>query len=88
MELYKLNLPNGIVNNIIEYNCEDEECNYCFNWRCYQTIFNITCKQNICSKRYVEDNVLKAFVIVYRDVLPTLKDVKQVMGLSEKKYNV
>ena len=28
MELYKLNLPNDIVNNIIKYNY-DEECKYC-----------------------------------------------------------
>ena len=87
MELYKLNLPNGAVNNIIEYNCDEEECNYCYNWKCYQAIFNNTCKQNIRNKRNVEEDVL-AFLTVYDKDLPPLKDVKQVMRISEKKYEV
>ena len=29
MELYKLNLPNGIINNIIVYNCDDDGFDYC-----------------------------------------------------------
>ena len=33
MELYKLNLPNDIVNNIIRYNY-DEECYHCYIWEC------------------------------------------------------
>ena len=87
MEFYKLNLPNGVVNNINEYYCDEEDCDYCYKWRCYQNIFKITCKQDLRNKRNVEEHVL-ACVIVYHDVLPKLKDVKQTMRISEKKYNV
>ena len=44
MQLYKLNLPNGIVNNIIEYNCDDEECDYCYTWGGNKEMFRIACK--------------------------------------------
>ena len=38
MELYKLNLPNGIVNNIIGYALGKEDlCKNCKIWRCNQT---------------------------------------------------
>ena len=42
---------------------------------------------NIRLKRNVEEDII-AFVIVYRKDLPTLKDIKQVMRISEKKYEV
>jgi GTPase len=87
MELYKLNLPNGIVNNIIEYNCDDDECDYCSIWRYVQDIIKSLCRINIMHKRNVEEDIL-AFVIVYYEYLPPLKDVKQVMRISEKKYEV
>ena len=86
MELYKLHLPNEIVNNIIKYNYDDE-CKYCFNWRCYQRMFYCECELNILNKRNVEEDVL-AFITVYYRYLPPLKDVKQVMRLSEKRYEV
>ena len=51
MQLYKLNLPNGIVNNIIEYNCDDEECDYCYTWGGNKEMFRIACKGNILDKK-------------------------------------
>ena len=87
MELYKLNLPNEIVNNIIKYNYDEEECDYCCIWKCNKEMFNCLCKKNIRHKRNVEEDVL-AFITVYDKDLPTLKDVKQVMRISEKKYVV
>ena len=34
MELYKLNLPHGIVNHIIDYSMDEEdECEICQEWR-------------------------------------------------------
>lgn len=86
MELYKLNLPNEIVNNIIKFNYDDD-CNYCKVWRCNQNIFYSLCMINIRLKRNVEEDII-TFVIVYRKDLPTLKDIKQVMRISEKKYEV
>ena len=39
MELYKLNLPNGIINNIIDYSMDEEDvCRTCRRWRRYQNI--------------------------------------------------
>ena len=45
------------------------------------------CEINIRHKRNVEENVL-AFIIVYRNNLPKLENVKQVMKISEKKYEI
>ena len=87
MELYKLNLPNGTVNNIIEYNCDDDECDYCSIWRYVQDIIKSLCRINIMHKRNVEEDIM-AFVIVYYAYLPPIKDVKQVMRKSENKYEV
>ena len=84
MELYKSNLPNEVVNNIIKYNY-DEECNYCCIWRCNKELFHCLCQINIRKKRNVEEDVL-AFITVYQHHLPTLKDVKEVIRISEKKY--
>ena len=41
MELYKLNLHNGIVNNIIDYALSEEDvCEICKTWRDNQAIIN------------------------------------------------
>ena len=41
MELYKLNLPNGIVNNIIDCSMDEEDiCENCKTWRDNQAIIN------------------------------------------------
>ena len=45
------------------------------------------CRIYISHKRNVEEDVL-AFITVYGNDLPPLKDVKQVMRISEKKYEV
>ena len=86
MELYKLNLPNDIVNNIVKYNYDDE-CIYCCSWRCYQKMFHCAFEINRINKRNIEEDVL-AFITVYYQHLPPLKDVKQVIRISEKKYEV
>ena len=54
MELYELDLPNGVVNDIIEYNCDEEECNYCSLWRCNKNIIYNLCELNRRHKRSVE----------------------------------
>ena len=87
MELYKLNLPNDIVNNIIRYNCYEKECRHCFNWRCYQEMFYCVCQLNILNKRNVEEDIL-AFITVYHEHLPPLIYVKQFIRISEKRYEV
>ena len=81
MKLYKLNLPNGIVNSIIEYNCDDEECDYCYIWRYNQKTIDTLCEINIRRKRNVEEDIM-ACVIVYYTYLPPLKNVKQVRRTS------
>ena len=87
MELYKLNLPNEIVNNIIKYNYNKEECNYCCIWRYNKDIFHCLYEINKRKKRNIEEDIL-VFIIDYDNYLPPLKDVKQMMRLSEKKYEI
>ena len=46
MELYRLNLPNEIVNNIINYSMDEEDlCKICRNGRYYQEL--IKCDMGI-----------------------------------------
>ena len=71
MELYKLNLPNGVVNNIIKYNYDEEECRYCYIWKLNKQIFSSLCRINIRHKRNVEEDIL-AFITVYYTHLPPL----------------
>ena len=52
-----------------------------------KNIFSSLCRINIRHKRNVEEDVL-AFITVYHNHLPPLKDVKQVMRISERKYEV
>ena len=41
MELYNLNLPNGIIHNIIDYALGEEDvCENCITWRDNQAIIN------------------------------------------------
>ena len=87
MELYKLDLPNGVVNNIIKNNYDEEECNYCCIWRCNKDMFYCWCQINIRHKRNVEEDVL-AFITVYNRDLPPLIYVEQFMRISEKKNEV
>ena len=65
MELYKLNLPNGTVNNIIGYALDEEHvCRTCTNSRCNREL--IRCHLNLkrINNRNVEDEIL-IFLIVY-----------------------
>ena len=59
MELYKMNLPNGIVNNIIDYSLgKEDECKICQEWRDNQEF--IRCHLNLKRRnnRHVEDEIL------------------------------
>ena len=59
MELYKLNLPNEIVNEISNYSMDEkDECENCKNWRDKQ--FLIKCVMGIkrIHNRNVEDEIL------------------------------
>ena len=58
MELYKLNLPNGIINSIIDYSMDEEDvCESCINWRDNQTLIKCVLGVRI-HNRNVEDEVL------------------------------
>ena len=51
MELYKLNLPNGIVNHIIGYALsEEDECEICQEWRDNQEL--IRCHLNLKRRQW------------------------------------
>ena len=71
MELYKLNIPNGIVNNIINYSMDEEdECENCINWRDNKTLIGCVMKMKRRRNRNVEDEIL-IFLTVYKN--PTLR---------------
>ena len=86
MELYKLNLPNGIVNNIIDYSMDEEDiCENCKTWRDNQEL--IRCHLNLKRRhnRNVEDDIL-IFLTVYER--PPYDYVKQFLKISKKKYDM
>ena len=62
MEIYKLNLPNGIANNIIDYSTDEEDiCENCKNWRDNQAIINCVLRIQRRHNRNVEDDILIFF---------------------------
>ena len=59
MELYKLNLFNEIINNIIDYALGEEDvCRTCRRWRRYQNIMENILKIKQIDERNVEDDIL------------------------------
>ena len=83
MELYKLNLPNEIVNNVINYPTDEkDECENCKNWRDNQ--FLIKCLLGIKKRihtRNVEDEI-SIFLTV--NEIPPYDYVKQFLKISKK----
>ena len=85
MELYKLSLPNEIVNNIINYSMDEkDECENCQEWR--DNHFLIKCLLRIKGRhnRNVEDDIL-IFLTVNK--IPPYDCVKQFLKISKKKYD-
>ena len=86
MELYKLNLPNGIVNNIVDYALsEEDECRTCRRWRRYQNIIRNVLEFKNIDERNVEDEIL-IFLTVYDR--PPYDYVKAFLKISNKKYEM
>ena len=84
MELYKLNLPNGIINNIIDYSMGEEDlCENCKTWRDNQAIIKCLLRLKGRHNRNVEDDIL-IFLTVNK--LPPYEYVKQFLKISKKKY--
>ena len=86
MELYKLNLPNETVNNIINYSMDEKvECENCQELRDNQ--FLIKCLLRIKGRhnRNVEDEIL-IFLTVNK--IPPYDYVKQFLKISKKKYDM
>ena len=82
MELYKLNLPNGIINNIIGYSMDEEDiCENCKTWRDNQAIIKCLLRLKGRHNRNVEDDIL-IFLTVYK--LPPYVYVKQFLKISKK----
>ena len=86
MELYKLNLPNKILNNIINYSMDEEdECTICQEWRDNQEL--IRCHLNLKRRhnRNVEDDII-IFLTVYE--IPPYDYIKQFLKIPKKKYGM
>ena len=86
MELYKLNLPNGIVNNIMKYSLGKENiCENCKTWRYYQDAIEYNLDIKRLNERNVEDDIL-IFLTVYE--IPPYDYVKAFLKISKKKYEI
>ena len=86
MELYKLNLPNGIVNNIIDYSLDEEnECETCQEWRDTQATIKRALRIKRRNNRNVEDDIL-IFLNIFK--IPPYDYVKQFLKISKKKYEM
>ena len=86
MELYKLNLPNGKINNIIDYALGKEDlCNICRNWRFYQELIKCNLNHKRCLKTNVEDDII-IFLTVYE--IPSYSSVRAFLKISKKKYEL
>ena len=86
MELYKLNLPNEIVNNIINYALSEEDvCRTCRRWRRYQDIIHNFLEIKKIDERNVEDDIL-IFLTVYGR--PPYDYVRAFLKISKKKYEM
>ena len=85
MELYKLNLPNGISNNINGYALgKEDECKICQEWRDNQEL--IRCHLNLKRRhnRNVEDDII-IFLTVYER--PPYSYVRIFLKISKKSMN-
>ena len=86
MELYKLNLPNGIVSNIIDYALgKEDECRTCRRWRRYQNIIENMLEIKKIDERNVEDAIL-IFLTVYK--IPPYSYVRIFLKISKKTYEM
>ena len=85
MELYKLFLPNGIVNNIIDYALDEEKCKFCKNWRFYQELIKCHLNHKRFLKTNVEDDII-IFLTVYER--PPFDYVRAFLKISKKKYEL
>ena len=86
MELYKLNLPNGIVNHIIGYALsEEDECEICQEWRDNQEL--IRCHVNLKRRHNgnIEDDII-IFLTVYGR--PPYSYVRAFLKISKKRYEL
>ena len=86
MELYKLNLPNGTVNNIIDYSMDEEDkCKICTNWRYNKELIKCHLNHKRILKTNVGDDII-IFLTVYER--PPYSYVKQFLKIRGKKYEM
>ena len=86
MELYKLNLPNETVNNIINYSMDEEdECKICQEWRDNQVLIKCLLRIKGRHNRNVEDEIL---IFLTVNEIPPYDYVKQFLKISKKKYDM
>ena len=82
MELYKLNLPNKILNNIINYSMDEEdECKICQEWRDNQVLIKCLLRIKGRHNRNVEDEIL-IFLTVNK--IPPYDYIKQFLKIPKK----
>ena len=86
MEFYQLNLPNGIVSNIVDYSYDEEdECDECQIWRHYSRKKRINLTMKRTDERNVEDDII-IVLSVYN--IPPYDYVHQFLRISKKRYEM
>ena len=86
MELYKLNLPNGIINKIIDYALGEEDlCENCKTWRDNQAIISCVLRIKGRHNRNVEDDIFICLIVYER---PPYSYVRAFLKISKKKYEM
>ena len=82
MELYKLNLPNGIMNNIIDYALGKEDlCKICRNWRYNQELIKCHLHHKRFLKTKFEDDIIICLTVYER---PPYDYVRACFKISKK----
>ena len=86
MELYKMSLPNGLVNNIIDYALgKEDECKICQEWRDNQELIRYHLNRERKSNRNIGDEIL-LFLTVYER--PPYSYVRIFLKIGKKKYEM
>ena len=81
-----MNLPNGIVNNIIDYALgEEDECKICQEWRNNQELIRYHLNLERRNNRNVGDEIL-IFLTVYER--PPYSYVRIFLKIGKKKYEM
>ena len=80
-----MNLPNGIVNNIIDCALDEEKCKICRRWKSYQTMIENHLEIKRSLDINVEDDIIIGLTVYER---PPYSYIRAFLKISKKKYDM